>query len=86
MNKKSIEKANKLINAQNSLSVLRRIMTFPYPRMFSAKRDRETGFCYNNDYVSFSSLDDITREIIKTALCSIIDERYCEIEEEIKRL
>lgn len=86
MDKKSIERANELIRAQNSLGTLRRIMTFPYPRIFSTKRNRETGFCYDNDYISFSSLDDITRERIKSALRSIIDERYCEIEEEIKRL
>lgn len=36
--------------------------------------------------ISFADLDDITRERLKDAISSIIEERYCEIDEEIKRL
>lgn len=87
MDKKSISKANKLIRAQQCLDDLRMIIAVPYPRMFSKrKRDQDTGFCYDGDYVSFANLDDTTREKIKAAILSIIDERYSEIEDEIKRL
>ena len=87
MDKKSISEANDLIRAQRRLSDLRRIIAVPYPRMFSKrKRDQETGFCYDGDYVSFANLDDTTGEKIKAAILSVIDERYSEIEDEIKRL
>lgn len=87
MDKKSISEANGLIRAQRCLDDLRRIIAVPYPRMFSKrKHDQKTGFCYESDYLSFCVLDDTTREKIKAAILSIIDERYSEIEEEIKRL
>ena len=87
MDKKSISEANELIRVQRRLEDLRRIITYPYPKMFSKrKHDQKTGFCYESDYLSFCVLDDATREKIKAAILSIIDERDSEIEDEIKRL
>lgn len=87
MNKESIEEANKLIRSQQCLNDLRHIVTFPYSQMFSKrKHDQKTGFCYNSNCVSFANLDDATRVRLKAAIITVIDERYSEIDEEIKRL
>lgn len=87
MDRKSIEKANELIRSKKCIDDLRNILAVPYPRIFSKdKRDRQTGFCYSNDYISFSNFDDTTRERLRSAIRSVIDERYNEIEEEIKKL
>ena len=85
MNRKTIEKANELIRSQKYLNDLRRLVTIPYPKIFS-KNTRQTGLCWDNEYLSFANFDDITRERLKTAILSVIDERYYEIEDEIKSL
>ena len=87
MNRKTIEKANELIRSQKYLNDLRQLITFPYPKMFSKKKDDQiTGFCYEAEYLSFVNFDDVTRERLKSAILSVVDERYSEIEDEIKKL
>ena len=87
MNKMVIEKANKLIRSQQCLNDLRQIVIYPYPAMFSKrKHDQKTGFCYNGDYVSFAHLDDVTKDKLKAAILTVIDDRYHELNDEIDKL
>ena len=87
MNKMVIEKANKLIRSQQCLNDLRQIVIYPYPGMFSKrKHDQKTGFCYNGDYVSFAHLDDVTKDKLKAAILTVIDDRYNELNDEIDKL
>lgn len=87
MNKMAIEKANKLIRSQQCLNDLRQIVIYPYPEMFSKrKHDQKTGFCYNGDYVSFAHLDDVTKDKLKAAILTVIDDRYNELNDEIDKL
>lgn len=87
MDKKTIEKVNKLIHSQKCLDDLRRIVTYPYPQMFSKrKHDQNTGFCYNGNYVSFAHLDDDTKDKLKTAILAVINNRYSELNYEIEKM
>lgn len=86
MTKENLKRAKEIEKSIETINTLHSIVHYPYPNMFSKFKDKRNGFCYDGDVVCFASLDEQTREELKTSIYEIIDRRREELREELEVL
>lgn len=85
MKEKTLGRANEIKRSIETLYDLRRIFSYPYPKIFK-NRDKKTGFVYDDDCISFVMFDEETREELKEVIKNVIDKRLSELKEEMEIL
>lgn len=89
MTNKELERAKEIERSIETLDDLLSIINFPYPKMYSAKKnkkDKRTGFTDSDEVISFYCLDDKTRLELKESMHNIINKRRQELREELQNL
>lgn len=86
MTEKNLKRANEIKKSIDAIKELNRIICYPYPNMISKYKDKRNGFYYDGDVVCFVSLDEQTREELKSSMHEVIDRRWRELEEELASL
>lgn len=87
MNRETLNRGKEIEKSLECIHRLRSIMLMPYPSMFSkGKRDKNSGFIYDGNEVSFARLDEETRIKLKEEIVNILDEREKMLNDELKSL
>ena len=86
MTEDDLKRAKEIEQSLITIDKLHNIVHFPYPKIISNFKDKKNAFYYGGDVVSFISLDEKTREELKTSIYEIINRRRTELKEELKSL
>lgn len=86
MTYENIKRGNDIQKSLETIKKLKSIVCNPYPKMFKNMADKKRGFIYEDDIISFYSLDDKTREALKDCMMRYLTDREAELEEEFKNI
>lgn len=86
MTENILQRAKEIEQSLATINKLHSIVHYPYPNMISGFKDKKNGFFYDGEVVCFVSLDEKTREELKTSIYEIINRRRTELEEEFENL